>query len=203
MKAMTGKFEEARALYRGARSLLRDLGQGVQAASTGIDVAMVELLAGDPATAEREVWPDYAFLEQRGETYFLSTMAALLARAVLDQGRDDEALALSERAEATAAEHDLDAQVLWRSVRAPILARAQRFEDAGRLANDAVELARKTGLPIALADALFGQAVVQVLIDQADRASLTLDEARTLYDTKGDDVSRDRLLAWRAQTFGQ
>jgi tetratricopeptide (TPR) repeat protein len=203
MKAMNAEFDEARALYRSARELLRDLGQGVHAASTGIDVAVVELLAGDLAAAEREIRPNYSFLEQRGETYFLSTLAALLARVIRDQGRDDEALALSQRAEATAAEHDLDAQVLWRSVQAPILARAQKFEDAERLGNEAVELARKSGLPIALADALFGLAVVQVLIDQRDRACATLDEAIALYEAKGDRVSRDRLSAWRAQTLGQ
>ena len=86
----------------------------MHAASTGLDVVVVELLAGDLATAEREARTDYEFLERQGETYFLSTMAALLARVVRDQGRDEEALALSRTAERTAAEDDLDAQVLWR-----------------------------------------------------------------------------------------
>ncbi len=50
LRAMNGEFDAARALYRRGRSLLRDLGQGVNAASTGIDLLSVELLAGDLAT---------------------------------------------------------------------------------------------------------------------------------------------------------
>ena len=45
-------------LYRRGRSLLRDLGQGVNAASTGSMWPGVELLAGDLAAAEREIRPD-------------------------------------------------------------------------------------------------------------------------------------------------
>jgi hypothetical protein len=40
------------------------------------------------------------------------------------QGRDEEALALTRTAEAAAHDDDVEAQVLWRATRAPILARA-------------------------------------------------------------------------------
>ena len=46
LKAMNGELEAARGLYRQGRAMLRDLGQGVTAASTGIDLAWVELLGG-------------------------------------------------------------------------------------------------------------------------------------------------------------
>ena len=39
LRAMNGEFDVARALYRRGRTFLRDLGQGVSAASTGIDLA--------------------------------------------------------------------------------------------------------------------------------------------------------------------
>ena len=77
---------------KSARAVLRDLGQAVRAASSSLDVAIVELLAGDPAAAEREIRPDCEMLQGMGETYFLSSMAITLARAVLAQGRDEEAL---------------------------------------------------------------------------------------------------------------
>ena len=89
---MNGEFEQARALYRRGRAMLRELGQGVIAASTGIDIARVELLAGDLAAAEREIMRRLRVPEACGETYYLSTMAALLSRVVRDQGRDEEAL---------------------------------------------------------------------------------------------------------------
>jgi hypothetical protein len=92
LRAMNGDFDQARTLYRRGRAMLRELGQGLNAAANGIDVLQVELLAGDLASAEREVMADLAFLERAGETFYLSTMAALLSRVVRDQGRDEEAL---------------------------------------------------------------------------------------------------------------
>jgi len=64
---------------------------------------------------------DLEFLASRRETYFLSTMAALLARLVREQGRDDEALSLLVDAEQATADDDIESQVLWRAIRAPIL----------------------------------------------------------------------------------
>ena len=64
LRAMNGEFEKARALYRSGRAMLRDLGRGVTAAQTGVDVARVELLAGDLASAERELRADCDFLDQ-------------------------------------------------------------------------------------------------------------------------------------------
>jgi len=127
---MSGDHETGRQNARSARTVLRDLGQGVRSASSSLDLAMLELLAGDPAAAERELREDREMLEAMGETYFLSTMVVVLARAVRDQGRDEEALELTRTAEQTAAPDDVDAQVLWRCVRAPILARIGKIEGA-------------------------------------------------------------------------
>ena len=196
LHAMNGDFGEARQLYRQARALLRELGQGVHAASTGLDVMVVELLAGDFETAEREARADYTFLEARGETYFLSTMAALLARVVREQGRDAEALALSQTAESLAAEDDIDAQVMWRSVRAPILAKAGQFEAGEELALAALELARKTETPIMQADTLSDLAAVQHLAGRAEQAKAALEEACSIYSAKGDRVSLERMKKW-------
>ena len=203
LRAMNGDFEIARDLYRQARNTLRELGQGVHAASTGLDVIIVELLAGDLAGGEAEVRADYAFLQEHGETYFLASMAALLARIVREQGRDQEALDLSIAAEEAAAEHDLDAQVRWRTVRAPILARVGKFNEAKELAESALTIARKTGLPILQADALFDLAVTRLLSDEIDGASAALAEARALYRSKGDRASLEHLERWSREHMAQ
>ena len=52
----------------------------------------VELLAGDPAAAEREFRAGLATLEAIGEKGNLSTVAAYLAEALAAQEKDDEAL---------------------------------------------------------------------------------------------------------------
>ena len=123
--AMAGDVDSARAICMDSRAVLRDLGQGVYAASTGIELARIALLGGERACAEAEVEvrADHDFLAAKGETYYLSTIAALLARLVREQGRDDEALELTRSAEAASAADDIESQALWRMVRAPILAR--------------------------------------------------------------------------------
>src|SRR6185369_2619947 len=139
LRAMNGDFADARTLYHQARSLLDDLGQSVNVATTSFDLGMVELLAGDPVAAERAVRPDYETLQAMGATYLLSSMGAILARAVRAQGRDDEALELTEAVESAAADDDVDAQVLWRGIRAPILARSGQIAEAEALARAAHE----------------------------------------------------------------
>jgi class 3 adenylate cyclase/tetratricopeptide (TPR) repeat protein len=198
LKAMNGELQAARALYRRGRAMLRELGQGVLAASTGIDLALVELLGGDLALAEREVRQDYDFLTRAGESYYLSTVAALLSRLVRDQGRDEEALALSLVAERATAADDADSQALWRAIRAPIVARAGDLEAAESLARTAVALARQTEAPAYLADALIEMAAVLQIGGQPELARSTLAEATALYTAKGNEVAAARCAAWSA-----
>jgi class 3 adenylate cyclase/tetratricopeptide (TPR) repeat protein len=198
LRAMNGDLDAARHLYRRGRALLRDLGQGVFAASTGSDVASVELHGGDLATAEREVQADLKFLAEKGETYLLSSMAAMLARIVRDQGRDIEALELCERAEAASAVDDLEAQARWRMVRAPILARANSMDDAVEMAKAAVDLARRTEGPVLQADALSELAWVLHAAGRPVEAREAIDAAAALYAAKGNVVAGARAAAWAA-----
>ncbi|MEO6061673.1 MAG: hypothetical protein ABIQ99_07030, partial [Thermoflexales bacterium] len=195
LRAMNGEFEEARSLCRQGRALLRDLGQGVNAASTALDLARIELLAGDLAGAEQEVRADYSFLSQMGEKYFLPSMAALLSRLVRDQGRDAEALELSKVAEAIAAEGDIEPQAMWRLVRAPIIARSGDLVVAEALARDALALARQTDMPVLQADAWAELATVLGMAGRYDEARQSMREAIEQYVSKGDIVSTARSRA--------
>jgi tetratricopeptide (TPR) repeat protein len=196
LRAMNGEFDCARALYRRGRGLLRELGQGLNAASTAIDILLVELLAGDLDAAVREVMPDYEFLRRAGETYYMSTIAALLSRVVRDQGRDDEALAFSRTAEGATATDDTESQALWRSIRAPIVARAGNLAEAELLARSAIELSKKSDAPQMQADTLSEFAAVLVLARRTDEARRAIDTAITIYQAKGDIVSAARATAW-------
>jgi predicted ATPase/class 3 adenylate cyclase len=199
LRAMNSELDAARALYRRARAMLRDLGQGVFAASTGIEVACVELHGGDLALAEREVRADYEFLEKTGEAYYLSTMAALLARIVRDQGRDEEALALSLAAEKASAEDDVESQGLWRAVRAPILARAGDFNTAEQLARSAVELTRRTESPVLQAEAMTELACVLILAGKTSAARAAIADAIALHRSKGDVTAQLQCVEWMDQ----
>jgi class 3 adenylate cyclase/tetratricopeptide (TPR) repeat protein len=198
LHAMNGDFDRARTLYRRGRSLLSELGQGLNAASTAIDILLVELLAGDLVAAEREALRDYEFLNQAGETYIMSTIAALLSRVVRDQGRDDEALAFSRIAENATAEDDIESMALWRSIRAPIIARAGNLKEAESLASSAVEISRKSDAPQMQADTLTELAAVLKLAGRVDEARQAIDRAIEIYRSKGDIVSATRATTWAA-----
>jgi hypothetical protein len=172
---------------------MRELGEGINVASTGVDLLLVELLAGDLAGAEQEVKIDYDFLSQAGETYSLSTMAALLSRVVRDLGRDEQALEISLTAEQVSAEDDVESQARWRAARAPILARRGSLAQAEAMARQAVELSRQTDAPCLQGYCLSELAAVLGLADLSAQAASLRQEACALYAAKGDIVSAARL----------
>ncbi len=100
------------------------------------------------------------------------------------QGRYDEALELSRIAEELAAEDDVTSQAFWRSVRAKVLARRDRLEEAVPLAEAAVELLRQTDALVTLARALVDLADVLSVGDRPADARVALEEAVHLLERK-------------------
>ena len=192
LRAMHGDFDLARRLYGEARLMLADLGRSVVAASTSQQSCAVEMLAGDPAAAERELRRDFEVLSEMGEKYFLSTAAGELARAVFVQGRHDEAEELTRLAEELAADDDLTSQALWRSVRARVLATKGLAQEAEALAREAVALLGATDALVLQADALQDLAEVSSLSGNGE-ARACLEEALALLERKDDVVSAERV----------
>jgi tetratricopeptide (TPR) repeat protein len=194
LRAMQGDFDRARDLYTEARLMLADLGRSVVAASTSQQSCGVEMLAGDPEAAERELRRDFAELFEMGEKYFLSTAAGELARAVYAQSRYAEAEELTLMAEELSADDDLTSQALWRSVRAKALARRGLAREAEELAREAVELLRGTDAVALQAGTLEDLAEVLALVG-VDGTREYLEEALALFERKDDVVSTERLRA--------
>jgi tetratricopeptide (TPR) repeat protein len=199
MKAKNGDFEEARDLYARARSTLEEVGGPLLAASTSMDSAAVELLAGDPEAAERELRRDYEALDRLGETLFRPTVAAYLARTLCIQGRYEEAEDYAQVAEEVASPDDLDSQALWRCVKATILLQSGRLDEAEVLAQEAVEVMRPTDGLVRLADALVVLAAVYERQGRMEEGRRALAEALSLYERKGNIAA---LRAARATFFG-
>jgi predicted ATPase/DNA-binding SARP family transcriptional activator len=190
LRAMEGRFDDARRLARQDRSILDDLGLKVAAGMATEEYGLVEILAGDADAAEQELRGGYDALEQLGETSILANVAAMLAQALYMQGRDDEALRFSEVSEEATARDDLVPQVQWRAVRAKLLARAGQSEEAERLAREAVELSEETPefLPLR-GDALLDSAEVLAAVGRPEEAAAAAEQALALYERKGNVVS--------------
>ena len=76
---MAGEFDEARSRCREGKEILEALGRGVGAAAITTWSSAIELLAGDPAAAERELRPALEQLQEIGERGNLASIAAQLA----------------------------------------------------------------------------------------------------------------------------
>ena len=197
LEAMEGRFQQARASAARSREIVADLGASVSAASTSLEASRVERLAGDMAAAEDVLRRDYVVLESLGESYFRSTVAALLGDALWRQAKGDEAVAFARIAAGLADEDDVLSQVVWRTVEARWLATAGRSEEAVGLARQAVDLAAGT-VDIELhADAIVDLAEVLELAGRPHEQGPLLREALELYERKGDlvlsRVVRERL----------
>ena len=192
LEAMQGRFEEARTRAARAKALLEELGRSLFAAAAGIDLATVELLAGDAGAAERELRLVVAALERIGETSVLSSAAALLAESLLAQGRDDEAERYVVLAKEMTSEADVYGKVGWRTVQARLSLRRDEAGRAEELAREAVACASTTDVPALRAEAL--TALGQTLrIASAEEATEAFREATRLWREKGNVVAVRRL----------
>jgi ATP/maltotriose-dependent transcriptional regulator MalT len=196
LEAMRGNFERARDLYRHSRASLEELGWKLHAASTSISSGPIELLAGDPQAAEMELRKDYEALERMGDRYYRSTLAGLLAEALFDQGRYDEADTFTAISKELAAPDDVSSQFLWRTVRAKVLAVGGQISEAEALAREAVDIIRASEEPDAQAEALLGLAEILVLAGRPSEAESIARESLDLFTAKGDVVSGERARAF-------
>ena len=189
LEAMQGRFDVARGLYRESRQTLEELGWKHGAALTAaVASGPVELLADDPVAAEAELRRDYETLDAMGERNYISTTAGLLAEALYRQGRYDEAERFTDVTESVAAEDDVTTQVLWRGVRAKVLARRQRFAEAEALATEAVRIISAAQDPDAEGFALLDLGEVYRLEREDGKASEVIEQAAARFERKGNVV---------------
>jgi predicted ATPase len=191
LEAMLGRFDEARALLARATETLAEY--SITLAASSHPQALVAMLADDHEEAERCLRVDYENLASMGEKGYLSTTAALLARAVEAQGRDEEAYELTEVAEEAGAPDDFSTQVGWRGVRARLIAKGGATAEAERLAREAVTLAEQTDRLNHHAGALVDLAAVFRSAEQVDDEREALAAALELYERKCNLVAADKL----------
>jgi class 3 adenylate cyclase/tetratricopeptide (TPR) repeat protein len=179
--------DEARELIVQARSLLQEVALTVWMAGPLTQMAgLVELSAGDPAAAERHLRWGYETLNEVGEMAWQHTLIALLAEAVYDQGRYEEAEELARRAEEMAGGEDTFTQVLWRKVAARVAAQRGEIDQAEALIGEARDLAGATDSLQLQGQALVGLAEVHDLAGRPADAAAAVQEAVAVFERKGD-----------------
>jgi tetratricopeptide (TPR) repeat protein len=169
---------------------------------TSFNSVDIELLAGDPAAAAELGAEGCRLFEELGEDLFLSTAAGKLAQALYALDRLDEADAWARRAVELGASDDVWTQMLWRQVRAKMLARRGEHAEAQRLAREAVTIGDETDILDMQGDTYADLAEVLLLADCAGEAAVALEQALERYQRKGNLVSaqhtRERLTELRA-----
>ncbi|MGZ4205835.1 MAG: ATP-binding protein, partial [Actinomycetota bacterium] len=197
LEGMRGNFDRAREHVEAAMSSAREFGLEVDYAAAVNIGGFVSMLAGDPERASRELAEGVGIYRAMGNVGHLASYAPALADALYAQGRYEEGLALTEEAEGVSIEGDLDAHVHWRRVRAKILARQGKSDEAVRIATEAADMARTTDDFDKRGKALMDLAEVLQIIGRSPEAVPVLREAMDTFDHKGNvvmtAVARGRL----------
>jgi predicted ATPase len=180
-----GRFTDARRAAARSQQMLTHIGAKMQRALCAALVAgQVELIAGDPAAAERQTRDGYDTLRAMGERGYRSTVTGMLAETVYAQGRLGEAEQLAAEARALAAPDDIDVQARWRATQAKIHARRGEFDAAGRLVEEAEALISPTSWAVHQAEVLTDKAEVSQLAGALAEAAASLHKALRIYEDK-------------------
>jgi tetratricopeptide (TPR) repeat protein len=189
LHAMRGDFERARRDYRRAYAAIEELGhEGLKYGCTAF-IGEVELLAGDPVAAERWLRQGYEAMHAMGDLGPAPTSAHMLARALSDQGRWEQAEHFVSECRSFALADDVDAQIGWRRASGPLKARRGEVDEGHRLAQEAVDLSRPTDSPNTKGDALMALGEVLHLAGEGAPAAEAIREAIDLYEAKENLVS--------------
>jgi tetratricopeptide (TPR) repeat protein len=182
--AMRGEFEEARSLFNKAMMIQTEFGQTLSLAIGTQVSGLIELLADDPIAAERELRVGYEQLERMGERPYLTSQAALLARALYSQERFDEAERYTRLSE-EASDGDEGSTGEWGPTRARILARQGSLKEAEDLARRAVAIAKDGDVIMYTANSLMSLAEILLLSGRPEEAREPIEDAFKVYESKG------------------
>ncbi len=192
--AMLGRVDEGRAILAEARADEAERGGGVLLANLlAFECVDLELWAGDPAAAAEFGAEGFRLHEEMGNRDFLSIAAGNLARALYELDQLDEADSWAGRSAELGTSDDAVKEMLWRQVRAKVLARRGEHAEAERLAREAVGIGDGTESLVGQGDAHADLAEVLFRVGKADEAAEALRQALDRYERKGHLVLARRI----------
>jgi class 3 adenylate cyclase/ketosteroid isomerase-like protein len=193
LETLRGRAEAARRMITSSRRMVEELGITQRVLEADLFAGLIELLEGDAAAAERWLRTAYDGLRAQGLGIDAAQAAALLGRALLAQGRVEEAEAISLESESLAGD-SFKAAIAWRGVRAEALAVRGEHPAAIEFARAAVEIAAATDDLLDHADARQALAIALHAAGRRAEADAETKRATELWEAKG-----ATLLAERAR----
>ena len=197
--ALQGDEDAGRELLEKARAMFAELGHNEALAVHPFSMAPLELRAGNPDAAERELRAGLEILEGTGERARAGHLAAMLAGVLAQQGRLDEADEHLAVARETIQRMDVSGRSQLKISTAQVIARRGEFEEAVSLAAEAVALIESTQELLNMPDMLMWQAEVLELAGSVEDAKAALTKAVDAAARKGSVVgvaaATERLAA--------
>jgi tetratricopeptide (TPR) repeat protein len=191
--------DSARECLSSAQGILDELGLGSPVLTYTLpSLAQIELLAGRPAAAVSVSRELCRKLEQSRNFNWLASSASLLAEALVEVGKLDEALHWTAIAEEHAADDDLHAHMRWRPIRATVHEQREEFALAEPLAREAVALADRSDDLNRRANAHRVLAQVLRAMGNAAEGAHALSRAAELYEEKGNAIGLAQVRALRS-----
>jgi class 3 adenylate cyclase/tetratricopeptide (TPR) repeat protein len=183
--ALEGRVDEGRELLEQARAIFQESGNRMSLAILTFSTAPLELRVGDPVAAERELRASIDIVTELNERGHIANLAALLADALLEQGRIDEAEQAVNLARQSAQAGDVSGQAFSGIAAARLLARRGDPAEAVRLAAESIALTAGTTEYLTMPWLLLRQAEVLQLAGRDEDAASVLDEAVAIAERKG------------------
>jgi predicted ATPase/class 3 adenylate cyclase len=191
--AYIGRSADARAAIDRSQSIFASFGAQFMLAESAIPASLVGLITADPEAAERYAQAGREIFRTMGQGGgFAVDLTCLLADALYDQGRFDEAQQMLDQARA--ASHP-DKAGITSLTQAKLLARQGQVEAARQLAGQEEALLSPSSLPIEHATVLETKAEIERLAGAPAQAAASLRAAIEIYDGL-----RAIALAERART---
>ena len=179
-----GRFAEAReALARSGAVFSAEFGWTLDWAGCAMNAGAIELMAGNPAVAERALRPAYDTLRAMGAANYLVDTAYYLTSSLCEQDRVDEARHVVEETRSALPPGERSAQAVWNLAAAKVQARGGEFATGESLARDGRTLLG-TLSPRWLGQALLTQGEVLEFAGKLDEAAVVFGEALALYEDR-------------------
>ena len=195
LRAMQGRFDDARALIARSRLEMQEFGIGTLRSMAELLAVKVERLADEPQAAERIARAVVEHSAEIGDTWYYVLASIDLARAVCDQDRPAECLRILDESEQHQTVPDIEVLVNRPATRALALAHLGQLDEAESLARRPWATPTGTDFVAVHANALLVLAEILRLAGRPEAAAPLVGEALALFDLKGNLVSAARARA--------